>query len=563
MQKINWKRVFFLFIWLLITGLLLYSRFLNLGWGLPYPMHPDERNMANAVQALNWREGFNPHFFAYGQFPLYLGYIGVIIMKFFDGDLGTPISFQEAVLSLRIVSALSSIITTFVLLGILGRFGIFGKKNIIHYSLFIILIIFSPVLIQFAHFGTTESLLILFYSLIIYFSMLFLQKKLLTTHYSLLTSLFCGLALATKVSSVIFLILPMFVLITYASRSYNKIFLFSKFVLLTIGLFLLFSPHSLLSWNEFMSSMRYESAVASGQVKVFYTRQFENTAPILFHIKKIFPYALGWPVFLLGVLGFLGISWKKKEYHLLRFAFIVVFLPNAFMFAKWTRFMAPAFPVIIIFAILFLRNIVIPHLMRNLNYIVPCFRRDVVWIPAGVYPVLRYGAGITLIIGMTLVMILPGIAYLSVYRNPDVRFQASEWMYKNIPIQSTILSETENVVDIPINNSEYNLISFNFYDLDQNGRLQQDLQYYLTKADYIIVPSRRLFKNHPKESYPLLNMYYQKLFSGELGFKEIARFESFPKICLLQVTCYMFNDEDAEETWTVFDHPVIRIFKRS
>jgi hypothetical protein len=27
--------------------------------------------------------------------------------------------------------------------------------------------------------------------------------------------------------------------------------------------------------------------------------------------------------------------------------------------------------------------------------LVPCFRRDDVWIPAGVYPVLRYGAGMT------------------------------------------------------------------------------------------------------------------------------------------------------------------------
>ena len=27
--------------------------------------------------------------------------------------------------------------------------------------------------------------------------------------------------------------------------------------------------------------------------------------------------------------------------------------------------------------------------------IVPCFRRDGVWIPAGVYPVHRYGAGMT------------------------------------------------------------------------------------------------------------------------------------------------------------------------
>ncbi|MEK7177670.1 MAG: hypothetical protein AAB705_02485, partial [Patescibacteria group bacterium] len=82
MVKINGKVILVIIIWLLIIGLLVYSRFINLGWGLPYPMHPDERNMANAIQQLSCKvpisqlvECFNPHFFAYGQLPLYLGYL--------------------------------------------------------------------------------------------------------------------------------------------------------------------------------------------------------------------------------------------------------------------------------------------------------------------------------------------------------------------------------------------------------------------------------------------------------------------------------------------------------
>ena len=46
------------------------------------------------------------------------------------------------------------------------------------------------------------------------------------------------------------------------------------------------------------------------------------------------------------------------------------------------------------------------------------------------------------------------------------------------------------------------------------------------------------------------NEYYEKLFSGELGFSKVAEFSSGQ------------NDEAAEETFTVFDHPVIRIFKK-
>lgn len=584
MPKINWKRILVYSLWFIVLSLLIYTRFVNLSWGLPYPMHPDERNMANAVQQLhceisNLKECFNPHFFAYGQFPLYLGYGEVLFMKFFDGDLGTSISFQEAVFSLRIISAVASIITAFVLYKIL--FLLLPKK-IISYKLQVIsflVLIFSPVLIQFAHFGTTESLLILFYSSIVYISILFVQKKLIPLHYLLLASLFSGLAIATKVSSLIFLFIPVvslklnqpnepaFIKITAGksidwSKKIKGIILF----FICAGLIaILFSPHNLISWNEFLSSIQYESGVALGNSEVFYTRQFNHTIPVIFQITKIFPYALGWPIFLLGVLGIIVLSWKKKEYNFLRLALILVFLPNAVMFAKWTRFMAPTFPIMLIFAILSFSKIYdycinkcfirsnLKDQKSNLSLKIKTFNFALVF------------ALCTLIFAL----VLPGISYLFIYQNPDVRFQASEWIYKNIPTGTKILSETANVIDLPVEiKSEklkvknYKLTSFNFYDLDADKKLQEDLGNLIPRAEYIIVPSRRIFKNDPKEKYPLLNEYYQRLFSGKLGFKEIAEFTSYPKIELFGKKIAEFPDEDAEETWTVFDHPVIRIYKK-
>jgi uncharacterized membrane protein (UPF0127 family) len=191
--------------------------------------------------------------------------------------------------------------------------------------------------------------------------------------------------------------------------------------------------------------------------------------------------------------------------------------------------------------------------------------------------------------------VLPGFAHLSIYRTPDVRFQASKWVYENIPEDAYILSETANVVDIPIptlngkrqtsNIKNYNYVSFNFYDLDEQTQLQYQLRNHLSQADYIFVPSRRIFTNHTcqnfqfsifnfqsinnkscqylQSKYPLLNKYYEDLFSGRLGFTQVAQFSSFPKICLFNVSCLTFDDEAAEETWSVFDHPVIRIYKKN
>lgn len=106
------------------------------------------------------------------------------------------------------------------------------------------------------------------------------------------------------------------------------------------------------------------------------------------------------------------------------------------------------------------------------------------------------------------------------------------------------------------------MISFNFYDLDRDHNLQNELHTYLRKADYIFVPSRRIFKNHLQSQYPLLNDYYQKLFSGELGFEKTAEFTSYPRIELFGKTLIEFSDEGAEETWSVFDHPVVRIYRK-
>ena len=641
-------------LFIILIALLFYTRFAGINWGLPYPMHPDERNMANAVQQLSCPPlsslitnhyplftCLNPHFFAYGQFPLYVAYGGIQAYHFVTGLTGQP-TYEEAAIALRIISALSSIVLIFVLLKIIEL--IYPRKNATRYTFVasFLFLIFQPYAIQFAHFGTTESLLMLFYTLIIYFSLKLLTTRLPSlrsgisgqaSHYSLSTifylALFSGLALGTKMSSLLFLGVPM---ITFAikavggtiegrPKSAHKVrpvrqfggehflgsinrdgicrAIFNLFTYLSICLliFLLSSPHNFLNWHDFISSMTYESRVGLGRFVAFYTRQFVNTPPVIFQMTKILPYALGWPTLIGGILGFLLLpsyvgkiiifhitrlkrTQKRSEkvrpagfeaferflgsenrddirnsfgerkiltessalIDILRFSLLLSFLPPSFFFAKWTRFISPSFPLFSLFAILFFQQI----FQKASNF---------------KFQVLKYV--------VFFVTIIPGVAYLSIYFSPDVRFTASEWIYKNIPANSKILSETANAIDIPIlpphsssQTKGYFLNSFNFYDLDSNPQLQKDLSKALNEADYVIVPSRRIFKNHPKNTYPLLAHYYDELFSGAAGFTQIAEFSSYPRITLFGKTLIEFPDENAEETWSVFDHPVIRIYKK-
>ncbi len=534
MKKSNWKRILlYCCIAILLTSIL-YTRFINIGWGLPYPMHPDERNMASAVQSLHCEfsifnfqfsnDCLNPHFFAYGQFPLYLAY-------FLIGLFRWPMAFVEAVLALRIIAAIASLINVFVLYKILTFLN--HKSEFL--NLFLILIfIFSPALIQLAHFGTTESLLMLFYSLIIYQTLPLLHDRNNLVNVILL-AVWSGLAIATKVSAGIFVLIPVAVLMYKRQMS-----LLIKYGVITGFFALIFSPYNLIAFGEFTNSIRYESDVALGRILVFYTRQFVDTVPVLFQFTKIFPYALGWPALILFVAGFLFLPWKK-EINLLRLAFLVYFIPNAFLFAKWTRFMSPVFPIMLVFAVLF---------VISLSSRVPPRDRLLQHFIKGSFDALRLPK-MTGVIIIIIIAIIPGVAYLRIYQSPDVRFTATEWIDKNIPRNSLILSETANVVDIPFDTQNYRYISFDFYHLDEDRYLQNALRQYLATANYIIVPSRRVFMNHPQTAYPILNSYYRQLFAGKSGFKPAAEF-GINK-----------TDELAEETWSVFDHPAIRIYKKN
>jgi len=153
-----------------------------------------------------------------------------------------------------------------------------------------------------------------------------------------------------------------------------------------------------------------------------------------------------------------------------------------------------------------------------------------------------------------LLAILPGIYFMKTYFSHDIRIQATEWINQNIPENKLVLSESGNVANLPLFDSKINVTNFDFYTLDENLSFQENLNQQIQKSDYIFVPSRRVFVNQNNSKFPYSQNYYQNLFSGNSGFKEIKVFSKSNSLFL--------NSEKAEETWSVFDNPTIRIFKK-
>jgi YYY domain-containing protein len=58
--------------------------------------------------------------------------------------------------------------------------------------------------------------------------------------------------------------------------------------------------------------------------------------------------------------------------------------------------------------------------------------------------------------------------------------------------------------------------------------------------------------------WPVTSRYYAALDDGSLGFEKVAEFNSHPSV--LGIT---FNDTGAEESWSVYDHPQVTIYKKT
>jgi hypothetical protein len=505
------------------------SRLVGLHWGGGYFFNPDENNMATAITQFH-NGNFDPHFFAYGQFPLYLTYFSVVIFNFLSQHIWSDVvTFSQAIYGLRLWSAIFSFYSLLVLFHLSKQ--IFTPRLRV---IFLTLLIFSPGLIQLSHFGTTESLLILVFVINLNLSLNILKvtnfKSALPLY--LLASISTGIGLATKISSLVFLT-PIFLstLIIFPKVK-NKLYFLAGttfYTLFSLLLAVAFSPYSLLNHNAVMSTMNYETSVATGSMHVFYTNQFLFTKPYIFQITHIFPYTSGVIVFLLALIGVVLFSFEFVKYHfntklswvVIIFPSLVYFLYFGQLYVKWTRFMSPIFFLFPLFASITISKI------ENSR--------------------LKYLA--------LFIAILPGLFFLRQYLSPDNRLAASAFIDKRIPQDSPILSEGGNVNDIPLNTiNRYDVFNFDFYKLDEDKSSLTELIRHLDSSDYILIPSRRIFKNQFNSNFPLSQNYYENLFNGNLGFIEIAKIS--PK------GDFILNEENAEETWSVFDRPTIRIYQK-
>jgi hypothetical protein len=179
---------------------------------------------------------------------------------------------------------------------------------------------------------------------------------------------------------------------------------------------------------------------------------------------------------------------------------------------------------------------------------------------------------------------------MNVFRQPDSRLAASQWLLKNVPPDSKILVEPTH--NIPPMGSYLTAINFNepdgdyvlwaaragnekrdYYHLyaldvyhylyDRANRSDDDRRRYiesrLALADWIVMDDTFLqqYQHLPGSEHGVVKQYYRDLFAGKLGFQLVQSFKTYPSLF-----GHPIDDDGAELTFRLFDHPRIFIFHR-
>lgn len=535
----------------ILTGGLL--RFYNLNWDSGMLFHPDEMNIGIAMSKISFSGSLNPGFFAYNGFSLYLYKAAATIVAAFTGNQSWV---DETGRSLLVGRYISAAVSTFSL----PMIYLLGVRIADRQTAFLAttLAAFNTGLIQCAHFAVTESLLVFFLLLTALCAQACIAVK--SRICDGILYLVIGIAAGCKTSALSFLAFPAAVIAIRSAglrQFFSGCFRAIPGSLIILAAFFAVSPYSLLELESFLASMSYEGGVVHGTIKVPYTLQFFDSTAFISWIPSL-NWLLTVPVAVIGMTG------------------LLVWLAGGLM-ALWRRNLCQTTPSelsaesnnsdkalpLLVFAMLYALYIGSWH-AKFIRYLIPLLP---VLILSSAWACGKIRKRFALLGSVVTVIVIVcsglwAVSFFSIYLRPSTRIAASEWMLKNFNPESRLLLEHYDY-PLPIvfpGNAPDKFVRriFPFFAKDTPEKMQE-LAAALAEADYLILASRRLYANISRDThqYPFTSRYYHDLFSGRLGFSEVAVFSSPPAL-----GNWTFDDNRAEETFQVFDHPEVRIFRK-
>ena len=568
---------------LLVLIMLLGSvlRLYGLNWDDSHHLHPDERFIVLTALNITWPDSFSDYLnpetsalspyntenyksYIYGTFPLFLT---KALANVFHYDAYGKLHIVGRLLS-TLFDLGSLLLVYFIAMKIFSR-----HTGILAAAFYAVTVL--PV--QQSHFFTVDNFLVFW--IIVTFSLLviFMEKE---NYRALVVSSLMGVsfafALASKVSAILFITIIAFAMAIKFVQSLHKVRwhknilqLTSNCIVFLISNYLIFrlvQPYAFASGNwldvmpqpDFWSGLDSQRRAISGEVMFPSQWQWVHTTPYLFPLKNLLLWGLGLPLgvsCLIGLGVFLGLQIKTITAEkiggvgkVVRTPGFVAFMWILFSFAygggsfiKSMRYFLPIIPFLIIFAAYTCTNIAAANNKISRMSGVLIFILSLLW----------------------------AVAYMSIYSRDTTRVAASKWIYKNIPETSVLANEQWDdplplrLPDDVLKNEHARHKNFEWflmrvYDPDNDDKLRT-LHKDMKRADYIILSSPRARETIGQltDYFPIMSKYYRSLHLGTLGFEKVKECASYPHLFGFEI-----NDSTAEESFWVYDHPRVHIYKK-
>lgn len=559
-------------------------RFYGLAWDGGYLFHPDERKILLVMSDLRLPSSvpeffspdspLNPKFFAYGSFPIYL----LKLLGVFAPPIQLNVPWREDFVSLamlgRVLSALFDL-GTIAMIFLLARrlydatVGLFASACIA----------ITVLHIQLAHFYAVDTLLTLLVVTTMYFAARYAQSK--QQRDAILLGISFGLAMATKITALP-LVVPIVVAVLkqgekntfFVSRS-PRLFLkrwrdsiwrvrhpLAEIFIVALAIFIVTQPYVLFDPIRYFGQVGTELLVARGWLDYPYTRQYADTLPFIYPIGQSTVWGMGVPLGIFAWVGSVLFVWRWfcqrdwRDGFILAWA-LVYFLITGAQYAKHLRYLLPLLPFLFLMA------------------------ASVFRVQSSRFNVSRFTFYTVVFIGT----FLYALAFVSIYSREHPWLTISKWIYANIPAQSTLAIEHwDDALPVPIRNSsgdraptEYRSRVLPMYDADDAKKLDTLVE-ALSTSDYIVLATQRLSSTITRlpQRYPISVRYYRLLFDGALGF-DLASYatnnielagvtildERFDEVRPAGIALNGLVLGRADESFTVYDHPMPLVFKKT
>lgn len=551
---------------LLILVILLtacFFRFQNLNWDNGFHLHPDERFLTMVGVAMKMPSSLlnylnpgdspmNPAnigygFFVYGVFPVVATKLLALL---FLAD-----NYHAFTIMGRLVTAfldLGIVLFVYRATAILEKEKIVSSK-LKYWASFFYATAVLP--IQYAHFFTTDTFLNFFVFGSFVFSLSSYRKTSAVTVAG--SALFFGLAVASKINAVLILPLLFFLLL---SRPLGKkqwmeavyisfFFLVLAYAVLRVAAPYYFEsadPFSLAPNELFVKNLLTLKSFEGKNVQYPPALQWINTMPFVFPVINMALFGLGLPVFLLFAIGLV---------QLVRYA-------GKHIRHSRGRIAAAIFGWAV--AVFLYESVQFVKVMRYFLFLYPFFSVLVGWGAETVLAKIGHGGKAAVLVAVCLIWPL---VFSSIYFVANTRVEANGWIYTHIPDNATILGEYWDdplpiTVQYPPPRS-YRGDQLTVFDPDTPQKWEK-INNQLQAGDYYILSSNRGWGTLPSvpQRFPQTTQFYHDLFNGKLGYALVKSFYPVYYPCrIFSFTCPRIMSNWFDESFTVYDHPTVFIFK--